>query len=62
MVPCQLGATRCLGRQHGDLLEFNPRLTQYLSLTGGPGVYIAFLVLYLRPYRVIFYVLRPVYT
>ena len=29
-------------RSPGFPLEFKPRLTQYLSLTGGPGVYIAF--------------------
>ena len=47
-------------------LEFKPRLTQYLSLTGGPGVYIAFFgtgfAAVLSPIlcTVRFYVLRPV--
>ena len=36
--------------------QFKPNGNQYLSLTGGPGVYIAFLVLEIRPYRVPFYV------
>ena len=47
-------------------LEFKPRLTQYLSLTGGPGVYIAFFGTVFTAVQshilcaVIFYVLGPV--
>ena len=49
-------------------LEFKPRLTQYLSLTGGPGVYIAFFGTVFTAVQshflcaVIFYVQGPVLT